>query len=223
MVWTTARYAAQFNGGDDFEPGGYLTDYYTDEAIKVIEANRNRPFPVPCPQGIQQPAAGEQGRLRRLSRHRKSCPAGIRQHDPGFDRSVGRIVKALEDNGLVTIRSSYSPAITAAPAISACRTSINLSRLETRSFPRVVYVPFMAQWPSAHTAGLGVRSRHGLTCSDFRRGGRCTGAGRPPQVGRRRPAAVCAGVKSTACRTGPCSGGRATSRRCWTTAEADPV
>ena len=31
-------------GGPEFEPRGYLTDYYTDEAIKVIEANRNRPF-----------------------------------------------------------------------------------------------------------------------------------------------------------------------------------
>ena len=27
-----------------FAPRGYLTDYYTDEAIKVIEANRHRPF-----------------------------------------------------------------------------------------------------------------------------------------------------------------------------------
>ena len=40
------RYAAAFNSGstDSFEPGGYLTDYWTDEAIKVIENNRHRPF-----------------------------------------------------------------------------------------------------------------------------------------------------------------------------------
>ena len=39
-----ARYSAQWNGGPLFEPVGYLTDYYTDEAVEVIEANRNRPF-----------------------------------------------------------------------------------------------------------------------------------------------------------------------------------
>ena len=44
MVWATARYAAQFNGGERFEPDGYLTDYYTQEALKVIENNRHRPF-----------------------------------------------------------------------------------------------------------------------------------------------------------------------------------
>ena len=29
---------------EPFEPGGYLTDYWTEEALDVIEANKNRPF-----------------------------------------------------------------------------------------------------------------------------------------------------------------------------------
>ena len=39
-------YSNSYNSGtaDLFEPGGYLTDYWTDESIKVIKANRNRPF-----------------------------------------------------------------------------------------------------------------------------------------------------------------------------------
>ena len=44
MVWSSGQYAAQFNGGDFFEPDKYVTDYYTDEALKVIEKNQNRPF-----------------------------------------------------------------------------------------------------------------------------------------------------------------------------------
>ena len=40
------NFAASFNGGELFEPEGYLTDYYTDEAVKVIEANKDRPFLV---------------------------------------------------------------------------------------------------------------------------------------------------------------------------------
>ena len=44
MVWASMPYAATFNGGEKFPPDGYLTDYYTDEAVKAIAANRNRPF-----------------------------------------------------------------------------------------------------------------------------------------------------------------------------------
>ena len=44
VLWAGLRYAASYNGGDAFKPAGYLTDYYTDEAIKVIESNKNRPF-----------------------------------------------------------------------------------------------------------------------------------------------------------------------------------
>ena len=44
MVWASSQYSASFNKGHTFTPGGYLTDYYTDEAIKVIMSNKNRPF-----------------------------------------------------------------------------------------------------------------------------------------------------------------------------------
>ena len=44
MVWASSQYKAQFNGGEAFEPDGYLTDYYSREAVKVIENNKNRPF-----------------------------------------------------------------------------------------------------------------------------------------------------------------------------------
>ena len=48
FLWARMQYAASFNqvkiGEDWFEPKGYLTDYYTNEARKVIRANKNRPF-----------------------------------------------------------------------------------------------------------------------------------------------------------------------------------
>ena len=43
-MWASLRFAASFNGGALFEPPDYLTDYYTNEAVKVIEANKDRPF-----------------------------------------------------------------------------------------------------------------------------------------------------------------------------------
>ena len=44
FLWSALSYANSYNSGnrDQFEPGGYLTDYWTDESIKVIKANRNR-------------------------------------------------------------------------------------------------------------------------------------------------------------------------------------
>ena len=44
MVWASSQFAVSFNGSDPFKPGGYITDYYTDEAIKVINNNKDRPF-----------------------------------------------------------------------------------------------------------------------------------------------------------------------------------
>ena len=44
FLWRVLNYAASFNGSEGFEPARYMTDYYTDEAVRVIEANRDRPF-----------------------------------------------------------------------------------------------------------------------------------------------------------------------------------
>jgi uncharacterized sulfatase len=44
MVWASGKFSVRFNGSEEFAPAKYLTDYYTDEAVRVIEANRNRPF-----------------------------------------------------------------------------------------------------------------------------------------------------------------------------------
>ena len=44
FLWAAMRFAASFNGGPAFAPPKYLTDWYTDEAVAAIEANRDRPF-----------------------------------------------------------------------------------------------------------------------------------------------------------------------------------
>ncbi|MEM9225364.1 MAG: sulfatase-like hydrolase/transferase, partial [Pseudomonadota bacterium] len=50
FAWNLGQFAAEFDrageptSGERFAPGGYLTDYWTDEALNVIDANRNNPF-----------------------------------------------------------------------------------------------------------------------------------------------------------------------------------
>ena len=44
FIWANLRHAVTFNGSERFHPKGHMTDYFADEAIGAIRANRNRPF-----------------------------------------------------------------------------------------------------------------------------------------------------------------------------------
>ena len=101
MIWTVMRYSAQFNGGAQFEPNGYLTDYYSDEAIKVIEANKHRPFFLYLAHwGIHSPLQAKKqdyDALAHIEDHRLRVYAAMIR---ALDRGVGRVLDALRDNGL---------------------------------------------------------------------------------------------------------------------------
>ena len=89
-----------FSGGEAFEPARYLTDYYTDEAVKVIEANKDRPFPVSRTLGSTYAAAGDKedyDALSHIELHRERVYAAMIR---ALDRGVGQVLDALKDNGL---------------------------------------------------------------------------------------------------------------------------
>ncbi len=44
MFRAVGNFAVEDEEGDRFRPAEYMTDYLTAEALKAIEANRNRPF-----------------------------------------------------------------------------------------------------------------------------------------------------------------------------------
>ncbi|HZG31702.1 MAG TPA: sulfatase-like hydrolase/transferase, partial [Sphingopyxis sp.] len=44
FLWANLRHAVTFNGSKRFHPKGHMTDYFADQAIAAIEANKNRPF-----------------------------------------------------------------------------------------------------------------------------------------------------------------------------------
>ena len=100
-LWKLSKYGASFNNGAKFTPGGYLADYYTDESLKVIEANKNRPFFLYLGHwGVHTPlqatredyeAVGE------IKPHRLRVYAAMIR---SIDRSVGRIMDKLEAEGL---------------------------------------------------------------------------------------------------------------------------
>ncbi len=101
FLWQALRFAASFNGGGVFEPDRYLTDYYTDEAVKVIEANRDRPFFLYlahwAPHTPLQASREDYEALAHIESHRlRVYGAMIR----ALDRGVGRVLEALRDQGL---------------------------------------------------------------------------------------------------------------------------
>ena len=105
FLWAILDYAASFNESSErdnwFEPKGYLTDYYTDEALKVIEANKNRPFFLYLAHwGVHTPLQAlksDYDKLTHINNHIERVYAAMVM---SLDRSVGRIVESLEANGL---------------------------------------------------------------------------------------------------------------------------
>jgi uncharacterized sulfatase len=159
MVWATGRYAASFNavGGSDeqFKPKGYLTDYYTDEAVKVIENNRNRPFFLYLAHwGIHNPlqaAREDYDVLSHITDHRlRVYSAMIR----AVDRSVARVTQALEDNGLaentliILTSDNGGAGYIGLPNVNKPYRGWKLNHFEGGT-----HVPFMAKWPAQINAG----------------------------------------------------------------------
>lgn len=155
FLWPNMRYAASYNGGDWFEPKGYLADYYTDEAIKVIEANRNQPFFLYLAHwGIHTP-------LQALKSDYDALPATLSHRERVYgamvvsiDRSVGRVLAALkaqglDDNTLVVFTSDNgAPGYIGLPDVNKPYRGFKLTLFEGG-----VRVPYFARWPGRLPAG----------------------------------------------------------------------
>ena len=100
-LWSLAKYSTSFNNGKRFTPDGYLADYFTDESLKVIEANKHRPFFLFLGHwGVHTPLQAtreDYEAVGDIKPHRLRVYAAMIR---SIDRSVGRIVKKLEEEGL---------------------------------------------------------------------------------------------------------------------------
>lgn len=101
FLWAAMSYAASFNGSEPFEPGGYLTDWWTDESLRVIEANKNRPFFLYlahwAPHTPLQATKEDYEAVGDIELHRERVYAAMIR---AVDRSVGRVIEKLEAEGL---------------------------------------------------------------------------------------------------------------------------
>ena len=160
MVWASVRYSAEFNGGGQFEPSGYLTDYYTDEAVRVIEANRHRPFFLYlahwAPHTPLQASRADYDAMAHIDDRTARVYAAMIH---ALDRGVGRVMAALRDNGLkentlVIFTSDNGGArYLGLPDVNRPYRGWKLTLFEGG-----IHVPFFMRWPSRIPAGAVVDS-----------------------------------------------------------------
>ncbi|MBU3917141.1 sulfatase [bacterium] len=155
FLWANGRFSASFNGGDRFEPGGYLTDYYTDEAVKVIEANKNRPFFMYLAHwGVHSPLQAAKSDYDALSHIKDEKLRVYTAMIRALDRSVGRITESLKQNGLedntliIFTSDNGGPGYIGIPTINQPYRGWKLTMFEGGT-----HVPFFVKWPKKVAAG----------------------------------------------------------------------
>lgn len=155
FLWASQRFAGSFNRSELFAPGGYLTDWWTDEAVEAIEANKNRPFFMYvghwAPHTPLQATREDYEAVGDIQPHRLRVYAAMIR---ALDRSVGQILDKLEEEGLadntiVMFTSDNGGAgYIGLPEINAPYRGWKLTLFEGG-----VRVPYMMRWPAGIPAG----------------------------------------------------------------------
>lgn len=101
FIRVNTRYAVKWNSGPRFAPVGHLTDYFTDQAMAAVEANRDRPFflylAYNAPHNPLQATRADYDALSHITDHTtRVYGAMIRQ----LDRRIGDLLDRLDQLGL---------------------------------------------------------------------------------------------------------------------------
>jgi len=160
FLWASMRYAASFNGSEYFAPEGYLTDYYTEQAVEVIDANKDRPFFLYlahwAPHTPLQASKADYDALAHIENHRERVYAAMIR---ALDRGVGQVLDALKRNGLeentlVFFTSDNGGAgYVGLPDLNAPFRGWKITLFEGG-----IHVPFFAKWPAQIPAGAQLES-----------------------------------------------------------------
>ena len=101
LLWGNLPYAVNFNEGTRIKPEGHLTDYLTNEAVKAIEKNKNRPFFLYLAYwAVHSPLQAKKEDYEKLSfieNHEERVLASMVMT---VDRGVGKIRDVLKKNNI---------------------------------------------------------------------------------------------------------------------------
>ena len=162
MVWASAQYSVTFNGSEDFfEPDGYITDYYTNETLKIIENNKDRPFFIYlnhfAPHNPLQSLKSDYEKNSHMDDHVLQVYSGMIE---AIDRSVAKILNKLKEldlseNTLIIFTSDNG----GAGYISLDNINKPYRGWKLTHFEGGVHVPFFARWPRVINANTVYKER----------------------------------------------------------------
>jgi arylsulfatase A-like enzyme len=150
ILWGNLPYAVNFNEGPRMEPKGHLTDYLTDEAVKFIEYNKNRPFFLYMAYwAVHSPLQAkieDYEKLDYIENHEERVLASMVMT---VDRGVGKIRKALKDSGIddntiiVFTSDNGAPGYIGLPDLNKPYRGWKLTHFEGG-----IHVPFIVSYPN---------------------------------------------------------------------------
>ena len=155
FLWARMRYAASFNNSDWFEPKGYLTDYWTDEAIRFIETPSSQPFFLYLAHwGVHTPLQATRADYEAVGAIEPHTLRVYAAMIRALDRSVGRLLATLErlgidDNTLIVFSSDNG---------GAGYLGLNDINAPYRGWKLTLFegglrVPLFMRWPERISAG----------------------------------------------------------------------
>jgi arylsulfatase A-like enzyme len=101
FLWANLPHAVYWGDSARFRPKGHLTDYFTDNALAAIEANRNRPFfmylAYNAPHTPLQALKSDYDALPQIKDHTQRVYGAMMRQ---LDRRIGDIMQKLRDTGL---------------------------------------------------------------------------------------------------------------------------
>ncbi|MCG9915596.1 MAG: sulfatase-like hydrolase/transferase [Phenylobacterium sp.] len=160
FLWQSMPFYAQKDGGPGFRPPSYLTDYLTDEAVKAIHANRNRPFflylAYNAPHTPLQATKADYDALSHITDHRMRVYAAMIR---ALDRGVGRVLQQLEEEGLtqdtlvIFTSDNGGAGYLGLPEVNRPFRGWKLTFFEGG-----VRTPYFMRWPSTIPAGITYRA-----------------------------------------------------------------
>ena len=161
FLWANLPFSVQFNGSENFEPSEYMTDYLSNEAVKVIRANRNRPFflylAYNAPHTPLQALKSDYDALSHIEDHTLRTYAAM---IVALDRGVGKVMdelraQGLEENTIILFTSDNGGAnYVGLPDINEPYRGWKASFFEGG-----IHVPFFMQWPARIPAGTKLSGR----------------------------------------------------------------
>ena len=155
FLWANLPFAVRKNGGERFRPAEYMTDYLANEAVKAIDANRNRPFFLyfapNAPHTPLQALKSDYDALPQIENHRLRVYAAMIR---ALDRAVGRVLAALKENGLENNTSVFfSSDNGGANYIGLPDINKPYRGWKMTFFEGGVHSPFFIKWPKGLPSG----------------------------------------------------------------------